>query len=716
MEIKENGVSHTLRQGQPLKNRLGGSSSSYLLSAAEQPVCWQEWSNDIFDMARELDRPILLDIGAVWCHWCHVMDRESYENEEIAQILNEKFIPVKVDRDERPDVDRRYQAFVQALGGGGGWPLTCFLTPEGKIFYGGTYFPPEEGMGKPSFRNVLEKVNSAYHEDREKILQGAEDIFRRISAIESEKNRPGDLGPSLVNTLLGDISASFDPVHGGFGDGTKFPNCSAIYLVLTLYHDLKEERLFQIAETSLTKMAEGGMHDHIGGGFHRYSVDPYWHVPHFEKMTSDNAELLQNYLLIFRMTGDSKYLRAIEGILSWYEREMTDRENGGFYAHQDADISLEDDGDYFTWTKKEIEDALPPDQARLITLYFGISDLPQDLHGTPERNVLYTVRQLSDIARELGLSVEHADELYLAARARLLELRSARKAPFIDTIKYANYNGMMISAYAAAFKVLQREELKTFTVKSLDFILEKMFDSTHGFAHVYSNGEAGVSGLLSDQIWMAQALLDGFEISGDIRYLEYSIITVDLVLENFFDSNAGGFFDRVHDEGRSDVLNIRHKPVEDVPVASANAVAIRVLDRLFALTEDAKYVDAAEKTLRVFAGSVAGKGPFMSAYGLSAYYHMTSPPQIIIIGNKEDKRLKELLKTAHTVFRPGKSVYVFDAESPAEKSLPAAVRDKCTQAGLSSGPTAFVCAGQACAPPTGDAQELEQLILSFGKQ
>lgn len=698
-----------------LRNNLDKASSAYLLSAKDQPVYWQEWSDDAFQNAKERDLPVLLDIGAVWCHWCHVMDRESYENEDIAEILNENFIPVKVDRDERPDVDRRYQIFVQATGSGGGWPLTCFLTSEGKLFFGGTYFPPEDNMGRPGFKNLLLNIAKTYREKRKDVEESSSNLFNRIVEFESSRTKPAELQIDIFNKIVKDIEDNFDPVNGGFGISPKFPSGSAHDLALLTYSISGNEKYLDIAKTGLDNIAAGGIHDHVGGGFHRYSVDQFWHVPHFEKMTSDNAEFLKNYLHLYQITGNEQYKNIAEDIVNYYFRDMTDKENGGFYAHQDADISLEDDGDYFTWTKEELLKELTEDQFEVFSRYFGISDNPQDLHGVPDRNVLYRVRKLEAVAGDLKIPIKDAEELLRSSKEVLLKVRYTRKAPFIDKTIYANINGMMISSFIAAYHVLKREEIKQFSLKSLDFLLNNLYDSEKGFAHSYVKGKAKIYGLLQDHVRMALALIDAFELSGSLSYLEYAIEVMDLVILNCFEENTGGFFDRFQQTKSSGILSIGHKPFEDVPVASVNSIAIRVLDILFALTDDHKYRSISEKTLKAYAGNTGTNGTYLSSYAISLYFHLNPPPLVIIIGDPDHDQTIHLQESARNFFMPGLRIITFKPNDSSIEHLPNAVKSKISGTNDSQTAVAYVCSGASCAPPTGDPEKLEELTRAYYK-
>ena len=339
-------------------NRLKDSASPYLRSAAHQPVDWHEWGEEAFAKARAEGKPILLDIGAVWCHWCHVIDRESYENPQLAAIINEHYVPVKVDRDERPDVDSRYQAAVSAMTGQGGWPLTAFLTPDGKPFFGGTYFPPEDAMGRPGFRRILLSVAEAFRTRREEVDKTVKALEEAVSKAEAFQGAKANFDPAAADAMIGSIISMFDPRNGGFGQAPKFPHAAAVDLLLERYQTSREPMLLAVAEKTLVNMALGGVYDQLAGGFHRYSVDERWLVPHFEKMSYDNSELLKNYLHGFQVTGRPLFREIAEGIIDWVNEVLSDRESGGFYASQDADQTLDDDGDYFTWTLDEVREAL----------------------------------------------------------------------------------------------------------------------------------------------------------------------------------------------------------------------------------------------------------------------------------------------------------------------------------------------------------------------
>ena len=458
------------------KDRLKDSASPYLRSAAHQPIDWYEWGPQAFEAARAAGKPILLDIGAVWCHWCHVIDRESYENPEIAAMINQLYIPVKVDRDERPDVDARYQSAISAISGQGGWPLTAFLTPDGKPFFGGTYFPPEDAMGRPGFKRILLGVSEAFRNKRADVDNSARALEEAVAKAELHHAARGSLDPGIVDSVIESALRLFDEQHGGFGTAPKFPHASAVDLILERYQSTRDPRLLHVAERTLEGMALGGVYDQIAGGFHRYSVDERWCVPHFEKMSYDNSELLKNYLHGYQVTGRPLFHETAEGIIAWVNEVLSDQERGGFYGSQDADQTLDDDGDYFTWTLAEVRAVLSPEESRAIEIYYDVQPRGE-MHHNPEKNVLWVASTIDDLAAKLQLD-EAATRILLArAKGKLLAARRERRpVPAIDTTLYVAWNAMFISAYLEAGRVLRRDDCAAFALKTLDRILAEAWD------------------------------------------------------------------------------------------------------------------------------------------------------------------------------------------------------------------------------------------------
>ncbi len=429
-------------------NSLAQASSAYLRSAMHQPIQWHEWGEEAFAAAQRDNKPVLLDIGAVWCHWCHVMDRESYENAEVAEIINREYIAVKVDRDERPDVDSRYQLAISAISGTGGWPLTVFLTPDGRPFYGGTYFPPVDQWGRPSFKKILMAIADAYRDRRDEVLKSADEAMNVLSNAENFSHHRTEFSPRLVGIMVQSALPIFDEKNGGFGSAPKFPHPSAIDLLLDWYSRTGEERVATVITTTLTKMARGGVYDQLAGGFHRYSVDEHWTVPHFEKMSYDNSELLKNYVHAYQVFGLDFYAHVARDIIRWMDEWLSDREHGGFYASQDADINLDDDGDYFTWTVDEAKAGLSKEEFEAAALHYDIEPLGE-MHHDPTKNVLWVRALPEEVASRLGVNKDKALDLLASAKTKLYEARLKRPTPFIDKTIYVSWNAMCVSAYLA---------------------------------------------------------------------------------------------------------------------------------------------------------------------------------------------------------------------------------------------------------------------------
>ncbi len=689
------------------ENRLKNSASPYLRSAAHQPVDWHEWGEEAFAKARTEGKPVLLDIGAVWCHWCHVIDRESYENPEIAAMINQLYIPVKVDRDERPDVDSRYQVAVSALSGQGGWPLTAFLTPEGKPFFGGTYFPPEDQLGRPGFKRVLLAIADAFKTQREKVDNSAKALEEAVAKAEVFRDARGAFDARVVDAVVEASVMQFDATHGGFGHAPKFPHSSVIDLLLERMKWPGGERLRPIAEKTLDGMAAGGFHDQIGGGFHRYSVDERWCVPHFEKMSYDNSELLKNYLHGYQALGLPRYKQVAEGTVAWVGEVLSDQARGGFYSSQDADQTLDDDGDYFTWTQAELRAALSPDEARVAELYYDVGP-HGEMHHNPEKNVLWIATPIETIGRELKLSEGEAGLLLARAKGKMLAVRRERRpTPAVDETIYVGWNSMFVSAYLEAARVLDRADCREFALRTLDRILSEAWEQDRGFLHRV--GGPRLEGTLDDQVFAAGALLDAWETTLDRRYFDLAERAMRLAIERFGDSDGGGFFDRAKDAAPMGGLEVRRKPLQDSPTPGANSVAAMVLDRIAAFTGEPLYRDWAEMTLEAFAGPVSQYGIFAGTYALAALLHARHPLQVVVTGKAGDPKAAELERTAHAVYRFGKAVLRVTPERLVLNALPVALRETIPHmdAALAQ---AFVCVETTCFPPLTEPAKLSALL------
>ncbi|MDR3738290.1 MAG: thioredoxin domain-containing protein, partial [Terracidiphilus sp.] len=582
-------------------NALVHASSAYLRSAMNQPTQWHEWGSEAFALAKSEDKPILLDIGAVWCHWCHVMDRESYESPEIAAILNEHFIAVKVDRDERPDVDARYQAAVAAISGQGGWPLTVFLTPDGKPFFGGTYFPPQDAYGRPSFQRILLSISQAFREKRDEVETESDGLMHALAHSEGMQGHSGEFSPRIVEQMVQAALGAFDRDNGGFSTSPKFPHPPVIDLLLDWYARTGEEQVGRVVTTTLEKMARGGVYDQLAGGFHRYSVDERWCVPHFEKMAYDNSELLKNYAHAWQATADPFFADVARDILRWMREWLSDRERGGYYGSQDADINLDDDGDYFTWTLDEARAVLSADELAVAAAHYDIGE-HGEMHHNPAKNVLWVSQSVEQIANARNTTPEAVAALLASAKQKLYAARLLRPTPFVDRTLYTNWNALCISATLQAARVLGENEEVQFALRSLDRLLAEAWQPERGLLHIIAYAEGGSSqrpaGVLDDYAFTVLACLDAYEATNDLRYFTSAQQIAARMISGFGDETSGGFFDL--DSASSDsvgALTARRKPFQDSPTPAGDSAAAIALLRLHALGGDQRLHELAEDTL-----------------------------------------------------------------------------------------------------------------------
>ncbi len=693
----------------PRENRLKNSASAYLRSAAHQPIDWHEWGEEAFSRARNEDKPILLDIGAVWCHWCHVIDRESYENSEIAAFINQNFVAVKVDRDERPDVDARYQSAISAISGQGGWPLTGFLTPDGRPFFGGTYFPPDDAMGRPGFRRILAAIADAYHNRRAEVDQSAVALAEAVAKAEAFTGADGKFDPHVVDDMVDSIVRMFDLRNGGFGRAPKFPHPPALDLIAERYMATGEKHLRTVLDSTLQKMARGGVYDQLAGGFHRYSVDEHWGVPHFEKMSYDNSQLLRNYVHGHQVTGNAFFREVAEGIMSWTDAVLSDRQRGGFYSSQDADYSLDDDGDYFTWTLDEVRAVLEKDEARAVELYYGVEARGQ-MHHNPAKNVLFVAGEVPGIAAQLGKPDEEVRQLLASARRKMLAARQARPTPYIDATVYVGWNALYVSAYLEAARVLGRADCREFALRTLERILSEAWDARKGFAHRIGPAETGwLDGVLDDQVFTAAALLDAYEATLDRRYFDLAVRAMALALEQYGEDAGGGFYDRSSSAAPMGGLDVRRKPLQDSPMPAGNSVAAIVLDRLYGYTGESRYHERAQSTLDAFAGVAPQYGLFAASYGLAALLHARHTLQVVVTGRSGDPAADRLEKAALGVYRFGKGVLRVTPERLAENALPPALEQTIPHLKADVA-QALVCVETTCHAPTSEPEKLAELL------
>ena len=659
-------------------NQLASEPSAYLKSAAHQPVHWSPWGDAAFARARQEKKPILLDIGAVWCHWCHVMDGESYEDPAVAELLNRDFVCIKVDRDERPDVDARYQRAVQALSGQGGWPLTAFLTPEGEVFFGGTYFPPDDNAsGRPGFHRVLMEIARAFREEQDRVTTNAHAIREHVVQTLDEA-KPGVVSADLVSGAADQMAKAFDVRYGGFGSAPKFPHSAAIEFLLARWHDSRGGLAWQreIVEKTLTGMARGGIRDHLGGGFHRYSVDERWIVPHFEKMSYDNSELLRAYLSAYQAFGNPLLKEVATGIVDWVLEVMADKERGAFATSQDADLTFGDDGDYWTWTKEEADGALTAREGAVASLVFDIQDVGE-MHHNPKKNVLW---RKQDPASDDEWPVLHT------AIKKLKAARDLRKSPFVDRTAYVNWNAMMASAFLQAGAALDRTECNEFALRVLERIWKEAWEVGSGMSHVLGRHEP--RGMLDDNVQAAAAFLDAYEATGESTWLDRATEVMTYCAKAHADGTAGGgYFDIAGTDGTA-YLATRAKPVQDAPTPSPNGVAALVLARLWALTDKAEWRGRLDRHLAAFAGSARELSLYGSTLLRAVDWAVNPVTRVEVRGPRGDGPACAMHLLALQAYRPRKVVVRTIADRPA----------------------ATVCVGTTCSMPVSTPEQLAGLL------
>jgi hypothetical protein len=702
--------------GSSASNQLENTASSYLRSARHQPVHWQPWGEAAFARAKAEDKPVLLDIGAVWCHWCHVMDGESYEDPEVAALINKLFVAVKVDRDERPDVDARYQAAVSAISGQGGWPLTAFLTPDGRPYFGGTYIPRDDRYGRPGIGRVLQAMAQVWRDRRDEALETAGSVMAAIEHNESFSGRGSAVAQDLVEKIVHSILSQFDPDNGGFGSQPKFPHPTALDLLLQSA-TRGDERAREAFITTLEKMARGGVYDQLAGGFHRYSVDEHWGVPHFEKMLYDNTELLRNYVHGYQTYVREDFLESAREIVAWLDGTMTDRAHGGFYASQDADVGLDDDGDYFTWTREEARAALDADEFEFATKYWDICELG-DMHHNSAKNVLHVPASLEEMAAQSGVSEESLRALRDTVRAKLLAARAQRPAPFIDRTLYTGWNAMAVTAYLETARVLRIDAPREFALRTLDRLLSEAWDGEVTLRHVisYPDGVApqgSAPGTLDDYAFAIHACIDAWLAEGDMKYYEAATKLADAMIDLFADEDAGAFFDTpAAGVGGAPIgaLTARRKPLQDSPTPAGNPTAAAALLRLEALSGHKEYREIAEDTLACFTGIVEHFGLYAGSYGLAAERLLLDPVQIVIVGEGDDAARLEA--TAVAGFAVNKTVIRIAPARLVPGGIPEALEETLLQVPqpAASDAWALVCRGRTCLPPVTDAEGLLEVL------
>ena len=684
-------------------NRLAGESSPYLRQHQHNPVDWYPWCDEALERARREDKPILLSIGYSACHWCHVMERESFENPAIAALMNASFVCVKVDREERPDLDTIYMNAVQMLTGSGGWPLTVFLTPAGEPFYGGTYFPPEDRYGRPGFPRVLETLARAWRDSRDEVTRSTQQLMAGLGKLSRFDAKPDALHPDTVARGAERLLQHCDPDEGGIGDAPKFPNVPVFALLLRHHQATRRPELLQAVTRTLTAMARGGIHDQLGGGFHRYSVDAHWLVPHFEKMLYDNVQLAPLYLDAFLVTGDPLYRVVARATFDYLLREMTHPE-GGFYSTQDADTEGEE-GKTYLWRIEEIRSLLDAETADILCRYYQVDEAGNFAEpGQHERKSILNVKLTRDeLARLFGKDRTELDAILERGRRTLLDARNRRPQPGLDDKILTSWNALAIRAFVRGAAVLDDPKLLDAAVRCAAFVARFSTRDDGRLLRTWKDGVARYPAYLDDHAFLAAASLDLFAATGDARHLSIARRLVAILREDFADDEQGGFYFTARDHER---LVDRPKVLFDGSIPSGNAVAIETLLRLAHLDDDAAMRDTAEKALRLF-GTQLEKQPFGTAYLLGVLDdYLRGPTDVVIAGSRSAADTRALVRAAQTVYVPNGTVLVRDPDAP-EDGGPAVLRDKAQVGGQA---TAYVCRGFTCSPPVTDPAALEHLL------
>ncbi|MGI6454492.1 MAG: thioredoxin domain-containing protein [bacterium] len=687
---------------QRFTNRLQYETSPYLQQHAHNPVDWYPWGEEALQKARDEDKPIFLSIGYSACHWCHVMERESFENEAIARIMNEHFINIKVDREERPDLDEIYMSAVQAMTGSGGWPMSVFLTPDLKPFYGGTYFPPQDMYGRPGFSTLLKSIAAAWSEQREEIHQSAEQLTDHVRQMVDMPKGAGELSDSLLENAAAEISRRFDPRNGGFGTQPKFPQSMDLSFLLRYYHRHRDPNVLEVIEVTLQKMANGGIYDHLGGGFARYSVDAKWLIPHFEKMLYDNALLAKTYTEAWQMTNKPFYRKVAKETLDYVLREMTDT-NGSFYSTQDAD-SEGVEGKFYVWTPDEIEAVLGKEDGKLINRYYDVTEQGNFEHG---KSVLHVPNDLETIAKLYEKDPEELKQIILQAKCKLYAERDKRIKPGRDEKTLTDWNGLMISAMAFAGNAFGESKYIQAAERACDFILREMVQGDN-LLHTYKDGRAHTDGFLSDYANFVHGLIDTYEATHNPRWLKEALQFTRQMIDLFQDEEGEGFF--FTRKGQKNLI-ARSKGSMDNAVPSGNSIAALNLLRLSELTGNMDFRKKGESTLRVFS---RGMTEVPMGYGqmLSALDFALSKPQEIVLAADSKENLSEMQQMLYQNFLPSKVVlYSYPEVQQALQEITPVIEGKTA---LNGRATAYVCQDFSCRNPVTSVEEFMEQIT--GKQ
>ncbi len=693
---------------QPIRaNRLAKEKSPYLLQHAHNPVDWYPWGEEAFEKARRENKPIFLSIGYSTCHWCHVMERESFENPEIADLLNQHFVSIKVDREERPDVDALYMQAVMQMTGHGGWPMSVFLTLELKPFFGGTYFPPESRWGQPGFKEVLRGAAQAWEQRRQEVLDSSQAMTEALKrqAFSPSAGRPDE---KVFHRAFEIFSDSYDDRYGGFAPAPKFPRSHALSFLLRYWKRTGNPHALAICEHTLRAMAEGGIWDHLGGGFHRYSTDAQWHVPHFEKMLYDQALLARTYLEVFQATGKPEYAQTAREIFDYVLREMTGPE-GGFYSAEDAD-SERKEGAFYVWTAAEMKKLLRAESAEIFGAVFDVREggnAEQDPTGEfAGRNILHRVRTMKETAQKFGKSEKEIEQVLEQARGILFSTRAHRPRPHRDDKILVDWNGLMISSLAFGSRVLNEPRYAQAARRAADFILRTLVRKEGRLLHRYRDSEAAIPAHLEDYAFLIQGLTDLYEATFEVRYLAEAKRLTEEMIRLFWDEASGGFFLTGTD---AEVLLVRQKEVYDGAIPSGNSVAALDLLRMGRFTGNAGWEEKAGRLVEYFSGALQ-QNPSAYPQLLIALDFLLGPSsEIVLAAGAEDPTLPEFTRELFRRFIPNRIV-VFHSDGPEDRAVEQVVPFVKGQSAQSGKATAYVCRNYTCSLPSTSLEQFRQRL------
>ncbi|MDA1139700.1 MAG: thioredoxin domain-containing protein [Planctomycetota bacterium] len=675
-------------------NRLVFERSPYLLQHAGNPVDWYPWGKAAFEKAKKENKPIFLSVGYSACHWCHVMERESFETEEVGAALNEFFVCIKVDREERPDVDDIYMSATQLITQRGGWPNSVFLMPDGRPFYAGTYFP------KKHFLMLVANVGKVWKEKKEAISEDAQRLTDAIRQQSQVKSEPSALKPDLLREAVLQFERSFDPIEGGFGGAPKFPPSMTLQVILREHSRSKDPKQLQMVEHTLKKMAGGGMYDQVGGGFHRYSVDAQWLVPHFEKMLYDNALLSSIYLDAYQVTKNPLYRRIAVEIFEWVLREMKDSETGGFYSALDADSEGEE-GLFYIWSKDQIEKILGEDAVFIID-HYGVTE-GGNFEG---HNILNVVMPIEQAAKKHGLSFEQAEARREACKQKLMEVRVKREWPFLDDKVLTAWNSLMIRSFVKGYQVLGEKRYLAAAERAMKFVMEKQRKGDRLLV-TYRKGESKLNAYLDDYAYTIDALIGLYEATFKLEYMDSAIALNEALLKHFWDEKEAGFYFTSDDH--EELITRSKKPYEGA-IPSGNSVAVWNMLRLAFFTDNKGYREKAERTLKSFSEMMGYSPRGFTTMICAADFYLSTPKEIALVGKLNSEGVDELLSTVHDLYIPNKIIAFIDPDMENAKELQKRF-PLLAEKSLSDGKaTAYVCQNYACKLPVTDAAALKKQL------